>query len=124
MNKKKIFFSYTLRDHNINLSFLQMLRSWVEKENLDTYIDILDNEYNSNDFQKKLLTELRTSDIFFIINTPQYKNSTWTNIELKEATALGLIIVDIDKKELENIIHTKTFDYLLENYNKTLLMPV
>ena len=119
MIRKKVFLSYTLKGNDMNMSFLKIVKSWIESQNLTTYIDILDNEYNAKFFQSKLLEELRSSDIFLIINTPHYKDSAWTNLELKEATKSGLVIIDINKTQLKKIIQTEDFNYLIENFNKT-----
>lgn len=55
---KKIFFSYTLRDNNIDKAFLFDLKNWIVNQGYDCYIDLLENNYNEKGFQKQLVREL------------------------------------------------------------------
>ena len=97
----KIFFSYTLRDKNIDRAFLSSLRNWIINQGYDCYIDLLDNNYNNKGFQKQLVSILKTCDIFFRIDSPEYLNSKWTKKELKEAETNELQIVTMASDHLK-----------------------
>lgn len=99
--KKKIFFSYALRDKNINMSFLIELRNWVLHQGYDCYIDFLDNDYNENGFQKQLIRMLKTCDVFFRIDSEEYLASKWAKKELEEAEANNIQIVSLSSEQLQ-----------------------
>lgn len=101
---KKIFFSYTLRDNNIDKSFLCGLRNWIINQGYDCYIDLLDNNYNEKGFQKQLVNTLKTCDVFFRIDCAEYLNSKWARKELDEAEINGIQIVIMSSDELKKIM--------------------
>ena len=102
--KKKIFFSYTLRDKNIDKGFLIALRDWIIAQGYDCYIDILDNSYNERGFQKQLVSILRTCDIFFRIDSSEYLNSKWAKKELEEAEINEIQIVTMVSEHLKRMM--------------------
>ena len=60
-----------------------------------------DNNYNNKGFQKQLVSILKTCDIFFRIDSPEYLNSKWTKKELKEAETNELQIVTMAADHLK-----------------------
>ena len=103
----KIFFSYTLRDENINKEFLLKLQNLVKSQGYDCYIDLLDNSYNEKGFQKKLVQMLKKSDIFCRIDSKEYLCSKWAKEELEKANLFGIKIVIVESSELINIVENK-----------------
>ena len=99
---KKIFFSYTFRDKIINREFFLLLRQWVEEQGYACYIDYLDNDYNKDGFQEKLVQELQDSNLFFILDSEEYHSSEWAKKELEEAKANCLKTVTVFSAELKN----------------------
>ena len=94
---KKIFFSYTFRDKIINKEFFLLLRNWVEEQGYSCYIDYLDNDYNKDGFQSKLVEELQDSNYFFILDSEEYHSSEWAQKELEEAKAKNVnLLLPID----------------------------
>ena len=101
---KKIFFSYTFRDKIINKDLFVLLRHWVEKQGYYCYIDYLDNDYNKDGFQAKLVEELKDSDLFFILDSEEYHSSEWAEKELEEAKANRLKILTMLSTEMKSYI--------------------
>ena len=101
---KKIFFSYTFRDKTINKDFFLLLRYWVENQGYSCYIDYLDNDYNKDGFQEKLVEELQDSNLFFVLDSEEYHSSEWARKELEEAKANKLTIVTMLSRKLKKYI--------------------
>ncbi|MBO5971056.1 MAG: toll/interleukin-1 receptor domain-containing protein [Clostridia bacterium] len=113
---KKIFFSYTFRDKTINKDFFLLLRRWSEEQGCSCYIDYLDNDYDKDGFQAKLVKELQDSNLFFVLDSEEYHFSEWARKELEEAKANKLEIVTILSAELESYIQNGgTLDQLLNH---------
>lgn len=110
---KKIFVSYTLKDKNISKIFLEEIQKYILKQGLDCYVDLLDNEYNEEGFQDKLVSVLKECDSFLVIDTFNYLNSKWTKMELKVAESLNLNIIrvkiDVLKDMVEKNLNIKQF---------------
>ena len=114
---KKIFFSYTFRDKTINKDFFLLLRNWVEKQGYSCYIDYLDNDYNKEGFQAKLVEELQDSNLFFILDSAEYRLSEWTQKELEEANANNLKTVTMLSAELKKYLQQGGTIKQILNYN-------
>ncbi len=114
---KKIFFSYTLKDLEINKEFLNQIKSWLNSQNIDSFIDFIDNSYDANNFQEKLISELINSDIVFVINTSQFLDSQWTKIELEEARKRKIKIIKVNIEDIELALNEgKTFEAFIQKY--------
>ncbi len=98
---KRIFFSYAFRDKTINNEFFLLLRQWVEKQGYSCYIDFLDNDYNKEGFQEKLVEELQDSNLFFILDSDEYNSSEWAKKELEEAKINSLKTVKMLSNDLK-----------------------
>ena len=105
----KIFFSYTLKDGNVSKDFLLNLRLWTKNQGVDSYIDILDNDYNEKEFQKKLESILRKCDTFCKIDSELYDTSKWTKKEVQVAKQHKLNYFTYSPNELKK--------FLIQNYN-------
>lgn len=101
---KKIFFSYTLKDDEINKNFLHKIKEWLNKQNVDSYIDLIDNIYDADLFQTKLIDELKRCDILFIIDTKKYNESQWADIEIEEAKKRNLLVLKAHYSVIQNAI--------------------
>ena len=100
---KKIFVSYTLKDKNINKKVLVDFQCYLKAQGFDCYVDLLDNDYNEEGFQEKLVGILKKCDVFLVLDSLEYLNSKWAKKELEEAEKLGLQILKINSFEIKNI---------------------
>ncbi len=113
---KKVFFSYTLKDKEINKDFLYQIKEWLNKQNIDSFIDLIDNVYEVELFQVKLIEELKKCDTLFIVHTSKYNESKWANIEIEEAEKRNLTILKVDYSVLQNAINRNFgIEYVLKN---------
>ena len=114
---KKIFISYTLKDKNISKNFLEEFQRYILKQGMDCYVDLLDNEYNEDGFQEKLVSVLKEWDLFLVIDTLNYLNSKWTKMELKVAESLNLRIISIKIDSLKELVKKEVdFSQILNSY--------
>ncbi len=113
---KKVFFSYTLKDKEINKDFLYQIKEWLNKQNIDSFIDLIDNVYDVELFQVKLIEELKKCDTLFIVHTSKYNESKWANIEIEEAEKRNLTILKVDYSVLQNAISNNYgIEYVFKN---------
>lgn len=111
---RKIFFSYTLKDGEINKNFLYQIKNWLNKQNIDSFIDLIDNEYDTTQFQVKLIEELKKCDLLFVIDTIKYDESMWTSIEIEEAKKINKLIIRSHYSIIQNVIKNNyKFDYFI-----------
>lgn len=101
----KIFFSYTLKDGDVSKDFLINLKTWANNQGLDTYIDILDNDYNEKEFQIKLESILKKCDSFCIIESKMYNDSKWTQKENQVAKENNLRFFKFSPKQLRSFLN-------------------
>ncbi len=66
---------------------------------------MIDNIYNTELFQSKLIDELKKCDIMFIIDTTRYSESKWTNIEIEEAKKRNILILKAHYSEIQKAIN-------------------
>ena len=113
----KIFISYTLKDKNISKDFLEKFQKYILNQGMECYVDLLDNDYNEEGFQEKLVGVLKECNLFLAIDTFNYLNSKWTKKELKVAESLNLRIIRIKIDLLKEIVE-KEFDFsqILNSY--------
>jgi hypothetical protein len=97
----KYFVCYTTRDIEVT-SELLLLYSFELKRNGEAFIDMLHND--SVDKQRRVLSELDSSDILILIETENVYNSKWVSIELNRAEANNIPIRKIKVKELKKIL--------------------
>lgn len=115
MANKKIFFSYTLRDGELNKNILQRLKEKLKKSQFDTYIDILDN--NDKKHQERVIKELKESDIFCIINTSEIEKSCWVKREIDIATKNNLRIIVLSVEDIEgSSCLEQLISFLIKNF--------
>lgn len=101
----KIFFSYTLHDGSINKRFLINLKKWVSSQKMSCYIDVLENGYNEEGFQEKLIEEMKKCNIFCKIDSKDYMKSKWTQGELKQANNFGLDMFSTNIVDLKHAVN-------------------
>lgn len=94
----KIFISYTVRDGKINKGFLSKLENKISPIS-NVYIDLIHN--NSKDKQKRVMSELKSSDMIFLIKTEEINESKWVKKEILLANKEGIPIYEF---EFEDII--------------------
>jgi len=93
----KIFLSYTTRDGLINKTFLLNLEKMFPLFS-SVYIDLIHN--NSLDKQKRVISELKKSDILFLIKTDDTYKSEWVNKELEIAKKINIPIYELNYNKL------------------------
>lgn len=101
--KYKIFFSYTTRDGLINKEILEMFKNNLNNVGLfHTYIDLIDND-NIEYPQKRVLKELKSSTLFFLIKTPFIAKSPWVEKEIHWAKKNNIPIYSLSFKDFISI---------------------
>lgn len=101
--KYKIFFSYTTRDGLINKEILEMFKNNLNNVGLfHTYIDLIDND-NIEYPQKRVLKELKSSTLFFLIKTPFIDKSPWVEKEIRWAKKNNIPIYSLSFKDFISI---------------------
>lgn len=118
-----IFFSYTLKDNEINSDILQKIKKTFSiLENVQTYFDILDNHsINHQDYVFKALTE---ANILCLIKSSNINTSCWVNKEIEFAKKRNLPIIEINRKDIEEILASKTKQELLANKKVKMMMDI
>lgn len=100
----KVFFSYTTRYSDIDTDDLYNIKVSLNANNIDSYIDLLDNKLGN---QQAVILELMSSDVLCLIKTRNVLRSPWVRCELNIAQENGLKIIEIpilSKKDFNNII--------------------
>ena len=111
MYKCKIFFSYTLRDCELNVEILTELKEKIEQiKGVTTYFDIIDN--TAIDHQKKVYEELVASDLVCLLKTKGIESSSWVGKELEIAREKKMKIVEMDTKDINLILCDKSKEEL------------
>nr|WP_298549159.1 TIR domain-containing protein [uncultured Lachnoclostridium sp.] len=123
MRNYNIFFSYTLKDNEINSDILQKIKKTFSiLENVQTYFDILDNHsINHQDYVFKALTE---ANILCLIKSSNINTSCWVNKEIEFAKKRNLPIIEINRKDIEEILASKTKQELLANKKVKMMMDI
>lgn len=123
MRNYKIFFSYTLRDKEINIDILQKIKIAFSQLNyVQTYFDIFDNHsINHQDYVFKALTE---ANILCLIKSSNINTSCWVNKEIEFAKRRNLPVIEISRKDIEEILSSKTQQELLANEKVKMMMDI
>lgn len=123
MRKYNIFFSYTLRDKEINIDILQNLKkAFSQLDYVQTYFDIFDNNsINHQDYVFKALTE---ADILCLIKSSNINTSCWVNKEIEFAKRRNLPVIEISRKDMEEILSSKAQQELLANEKVKMMMDI
>ena len=90
-------------DHTL----LKRVRGWLENQNIESYIDLLDNSYDIKTYQSKLLEVLKTCDGLLIIESEHYYDSKWTQIERNSAEKKRIPFIKISPKEIIKAIEAQ-----------------
>lgn len=95
-----IFVSYTTRNNEVTanslIDFSNKINSFGK-----VFIDLLDN--NSDDKQKRVITELEKSDLLILIKSLNSLNSEWVKFELETAKKLNIPVIDISIDDLDGL---------------------
>ena len=60
--KQRVFISYTLRDDEISIELLSSLKEILDKHEIDSFIDVIDNNnINTEEHQKKIYNWILTA---------------------------------------------------------------
>lgn len=119
----KIFFSYTLRDKEINSEILQKIKkAFSLLKNIETYFDIFDNHsINHQDYVFKTLNE---ANMLCLVKSSNINTSCWVNKELEFAKKRNLPVIEISRKDIDEILTSKTQEELLINEKVKMMMDI
>lgn len=114
MYSNKIFFSYTLRDSEINKELLFKLKNkFGDFAKVETYFDILDNcSVNHQEYVYNVLAE---SNILCLIKSSGINTSTWVIEELCIAKKRNMPIIEINIRDIKQILNSTSRDEFLKN---------
>lgn len=87
----KVFISYTVRDGNINEEVLKKIES-IFKSKYEVFIDLLHNDSEVKDKQERVIRELISSDVLFLIKTKSVMKSEWVKKEIEIAEKNNIAI--------------------------------
>lgn len=88
----KIFVSYTVRDKEITPDVLYQFSQNIRCLG-NVFVDLLDND--SEDKQKRVISELKSSDLIVLIKSASIFSSKWVQFELEMGNNLQIPIVEI-----------------------------
>ena len=102
---QRVFISYTLQDHKINVGLLSSLKETAKLRGIDTFIDIIDNKYG-RDHQKNIFKWLADADALYLIETPKTYQSQWVKKELDFANKFNIPIIKVLLQDIKRFITT------------------
>jgi len=97
----KLFISYTMRDVEISIEFLELLYKKMREIGF-VFIDILHND--SQEKQARVIAELESSDYVFLIETPRVYSSQWVRYELERASNLNIPIISLPYSQIVHLV--------------------
>lgn len=114
-----VFVSYTLKDGVLTIDKLRKVKSIISIYTT-CYIDILDND--SEDKQKRVISELKKSQLLIALLSPDIYKSEWVHKEYEIAKKNDIPIIEIDANDINTIEDklSKTI-YAMKNRTKTYL---
>ncbi|WP_130868584.1 TIR domain-containing protein [Intestinimonas massiliensis (ex Afouda et al. 2020)] len=101
--RQRVFISYTMRDNELTLEILARLKKTLQRLEVDTFIDLIDNRI-SQKHQKKLYKWLISADYLYLIETTGTYHSPWVKKELDIANRLNIPIIKIPLSDIEHFI--------------------
>ncbi len=102
--KKHIFISYTLRDNEIGVEFLNRFKQALNLFNdVDTFIDIIDNNGTEN-HQEYIFGWIKKADYICLIETKQVYFSEWVRKEIDAANKFRIPIIKISVQDVRDFI--------------------
>lgn len=113
-----IFVSYTTRDHEISIDFLEYV-STKFKQIAYVYVDLINND--SFNKQQRVFDELDNSDILILLLSPNVYKSEWVLQEIDRAKQNFIPILSLTLYEIINLdirtILKKIQKHLLRKYD-------
>lgn len=101
--RQRVFISYTMRDNQLTLEILARLKKMLQKFEIDTFVDLIDNRI-SQEHQRKLYEWLISADYLYLIETAETYHSPWVKKELDIANRLNIPIIKISLSDIEHFI--------------------
>lgn len=101
--RQRVFISYTMRDNQLTLEILVRLKKMLQKFEIDTFVDLIDNRI-SQEHQRKLYEWLISADYLYLIETTETYHSPWVKKELDIANRLNIPIIKISFSDIEHFI--------------------
>ncbi len=101
--RQRIFISYTMRDNELTIEILAQLKEMLQKLEVDTFVDVIDNRI-SQEHQRKLYKWLISADYLCLIETTETYHSPWVKKELDLANRLNIPIIKISLSDIEHFI--------------------
>lgn len=103
--KQRVFISYTLRDDEISIELLSSLKEILDKHEIDSFIDVIDNNnINTEEHQKKIYNWILTATCLFLIETKETYNSPWVKKELDYANSVNIPIMKMRFRDIKKLI--------------------
>jgi len=108
----RIFVSYTTRNGDINLAVLNNIHEKIS--GLGTiFIDLL---HNYGGGQRKVIDELRVSDLLLVLDSEKVLESEWVKFEIDFAKSSGIPIVTLTPEELLTKSEENIRIFLIQNF--------
>lgn len=101
--RQRVFISYTMRDNQLTLEILARLKKTLQKVEVDTFVDLIDNSI-SQEHQRKLYEWLISADYLYLIETTGTYSSPWVKKELDIAYRHNIPIIKISLSDIEHFI--------------------
>lgn len=103
--KQRVFISYTLRDDEISIELLSSLKEILDKHEIDSFIDVIDNNnINTEEHQKKIYNWILTATCLLLIETKETYNSPWVKKELDYANSVNIPIMKMRFRDIKKLI--------------------
>lgn len=89
----KVFVCYTIRDGTIDYKYLKEFENILKRYFENVFIDMLHND--SKNPQQRIIEELKSSDVVFLLKTKKVFTSKWVLFEIKLANEFNIPIVKV-----------------------------
>lgn len=117
--RQRVFISYTMRDNQLTLEILARLKKMLQKFEVDTFVDLIDNTI-SREHQKDLYKWLISADYLYLIETTETYHSPWVKKELDIANKFNIPIIKIPFSDVKHFIaHPIDIPRIKDTYGHT-----
>jgi|688.fasta_scaffold494231_2 hypothetical protein len=110
-----IFVCYTTRNNEVTANSLIDFSNKINSYG-NVFVDLLDND--SNDKQKRIINELKKSNLLILIKSESSLNSEWVKFELETADKLNIPVIEFLIDDLYNLTQEKIGQVINNHFNK------
>lgn len=108
-----------MRDNQLTLEILARLKKMLQKFEVDTFVDLIDNTI-SREHQKDLYKWLISADYLYLIETTETYHSPWVKKELDIANKFNIPIIKIPFSDVKHFIaHPIDIPRIKDTYGHT-----